>query len=136
MIRILKEETSIPSEVQEFVNKIDWKGLNDHVSNLIGTNVDLSISRVSSSRSGSEYYIDVTETDVLKDCGVFSYVLKECVVDTFGSTVSRDKETKQLRYWCSPHLSYKHKDGGMNGMSICRAWWDGTKWTFRDLSDN
>ena len=73
------------------------------------------------------------ESNDMKDlCGVFGKILKFCVVDNFSCGVGENEDRTDLRAWWSVHLSYQHKDGGMNGMELFRAHYENGKWTFNE----
>lgn len=116
---IIKENTDIPSEILEFSEKIDFDGLNKILSDRLGIDVKLVPEKVKNNR---EYRIEAKMSkNLASECGIMSSVFSEVELDLFNSSISRDKDTGVLFFWCTPHFSYELVDGGYNGIKICSA---------------
>ena len=117
-------------EINEFVSKIDWNALNEHVSQLIGIKVNMVPGEL---RKGQ--YISVEDkTNYADKCGIMSPVFENVSVDCFNSSLAVNKSNGKLFYWCTPHFSYTYKTYGSNGTEICRATFIGKEegWVFDD----
>ena len=132
MIDTLRKAT--PGKVNEDDNaddsvlkEIDWKGLEDHLSDLLKVKitVETSIER--------GLFIEwEAKEELVSHSGIFQLVLESVKVGSFSS--SRVSEVrKNNQYWCTADIRFEIKDGGGNGVKLFTAWYDLTdkKWTFR-----
>lgn len=121
-VKILREaDSTIPSEVLEFAKKIDFDDLSNLVSKHVnaGSSIKLVPGEIRKGYSG--YYIPAESEDVRDKCGIMSEVFDSVVIDLFNSSITTDKNTGELYFWCTPHFSYHLKEGGSNGVEICTA---------------
>lgn len=67
------------------------------------------------------------EQDLVGASGIFAKVLTECKLVTFNSGL-KYTTADGYQVWFSLHLSYKHFDGGSNGMCIANFCFENNEW--------
>lgn len=120
-VKVLREANeSIPAEVLEFADKIDFNGLNKILSDRLGTVVKLVPGKIEKGYSGYYYNAEMNK-DLSDKCGIMSEVFSSVKIDLFNSAINTDKDSGVMFFWCTPHFSYQMKEGGSNGLKICTA---------------
>ena len=118
-----------------FAQSIDFTELCDHVKDFTGANCKFQQPGVVTDRSGG-VYIEILSDDITYQTGPFSRILKKCQFQSDSNGVCRDRESGELKFWVIMSITYSHKDGGSNGMEVCRAWYnDSEGWIFKDMGD-
>jgi len=118
-------------EKKEFANGIDFSGLFRHAEIYSGTELTFSKPEVTERRGVVS--IEFQSNNIADTCGIFGKILEYCKVENFSSEVCEDKESGELRYWVSVHVSYQHHNGGSNGMELFTARYQNGEWFFRDV---
>lgn len=121
-VKILREaNTDIPSGVMEFANKIDFDDLSNLVSKYLkaGSSIKLVPGEIKKGYRG--YNIPAESEDVRDKCGIMSEVFDSVVINLFNSSITTNKNTGELYFWCTPHFSFNMKAGGSNAIEICTA---------------
>lgn len=117
---------------KQFAEAIDTTGLTNKIKEFTGiNNIEIKYD-IKPDKYNDSYYLAFESNDIKDSCGVFGKVMKYCVVDNFSSSITTNRDKTALRAWCSVHLSYQHKDGGMNGVELFTAFWDGSNWEFKE----
>lgn len=124
----VKEYTD--AEIKEFAEGLDLTPVFQRAEQYTGTKLEFT-KTIEPSRE-CKYEIEFQSNDIKESCGVFGKILQYCYVDNFSTWITVDKDTGSLRYYVQVHLSYKHVDGGMNGMKLFAAQFMDGKWTFSD----
>lgn len=129
------EITESNEALVNFAQTIDFAELFDHIKGFVKIDCGFQQPEINTGRTG-EVYITFQSEDITHQTGTFSFILKECVLGAFSNSVYREKETGELGYWVSVSLQYQHKDGGSNGMDVCRAWYTDSKgWIFKNTAE-
>lgn len=89
---------------------------------------------ISTNRFGEGRFNAECEQDLVGASGVFAKVLTECKLGTFNSALTCTPEDG-YKAWFSLHLSYKHFDGGSNGMSVANFWFETGEWKIFNYKD-
>jgi hypothetical protein len=117
----------------EYAESIDFTDLFDHVKAFAKVNCEFEKPEIFTGRDGSTY-IKFQSSDIADQCGPFGVILECCRIMNFsGCVVLEDDDT--FRYWVGVSLRYSHKDGGSNGMDICRAEYRNGKWSFGNAGE-
>lgn len=120
-VKILREANeSIPAEVLEFADKIDFDVLSNILCDKLGT-LSISLTPEEVKKSYNGYTIKASSRELKDKCGIMSEVFDTVKIDLFNSVITTDKNTGELFFWCTPHFSYHIKGGGSNGIKICTA---------------
>ena len=116
------------TQAGDILKEIDWKGLEDYLSKLLGTKITVKtyISKNYVKWEGNEELVDLS--------GIFKAAFESVKVKSFN-TMSVSDIKKENVYWCTIHLCFVYKDGGTNGAMIATAWYDLDKkgWTFEPV---
>ena len=124
-------EANIPLVL--FAQNIDFTGLFNHIKDFAGISCKFQQPGVATSRNG-DVYIDIQSDDIAYQTGPFSRILGKCSIQSGSGGVCRDRETEEVKFWVIMSIAYSHKDGGSNGMELCRAWYTHNEgWTFKDV---
>lgn len=83
-------------------------------------------------RRDSGFKLSVMSNDIKGHLGIFDAILEKCVIDEFASFVFPNKDTSKIEADVDIHLSYKHLDGGMNGMKLVRVIFKDDNWKIID----
>ncbi len=114
-----------------FAQNIDFTELFDHIKAF--TKADCAFHQPEITTSRGEVHINFISDDIAAQTGPFAAILERCSLHSFSNGVYTDKETHEPAYWVSVSIQYEHKDGGSNGMNICRAsYTELGGWVFRD----
>jgi len=118
-------------ELINFAQSIDFTELFDHIRVFAGIECDFEQPEISTNRYGVS--IDFASGDIVSQTGAFAAILEKCNIHSFSNKVLHSVKTGEIQYWVYVSIGYSHKDGGSNGMNVCRAWYkDSTGWTFED----
>jgi hypothetical protein len=120
-------------EVIDFFSSVDFNPLVQEINKRLRETVqnykDIDFTfHLKEGRNGRAI-VDMSEHDLLPFCGVFSSVLSEAELSTFSTEVSY-KDQEQF-VWITISLTYKHRDGGANGMNFLDGIFRKGEWTFR-----
>jgi hypothetical protein len=127
------EITERNSALAAFAQRIDFSELFEHAAALANVDCSFEQPRITANRSG-ELFVRVESGDITAQTGAFAAILKSCVICNFGGGIVNDRETGEPKCWLPLSMSYTHKDGGSNGMSLLTAWYsESGGWTFRDV---
>ncbi len=118
-----------------FAQNIDFTELFDHLKAF--TKSDCAFYQPEITTRRGEVYINFMSDDIAAQAGPFAAILERCSLHSFSSGIRTDKETHEPAYWVSVSIQYEHKDGGSNGINICRAYYtEHGRWIFCDAGDN
>ena len=133
------KNVAITNENENLVNfaqTIDFAELFDHIKAFANIDCSFQQPEITTSRNG-EVYINILSDDISSQAGVFGNILKRCYIQNSSGGVCKDRETGEVKYWGIISLAYSHKDGGSNGMELCRAWYtDSDGWVFKDVGSD
>lgn len=102
---------------KSFLENLDLAPVSLYIEELTGTYPHFTKS-IKQNKDGG-YRLDICSQDIKEHCGIFSNILESATIDTFGSIhFYISNEGNQELDIPSVHISYKHKDGGSNGMHI------------------
>lgn len=102
----------------KFYDEIPFEEIKSVILSKVEKSVDLKFSYCIDKYE--EVEVILNSEDLSESCGVMSCAFKSVKLDLFNSSISRDKDTGEIYFWCTPHFSYELKDGGFNGVKICR----------------
>lgn len=107
---------------KEFLENLDLKPLELYIKELIGIEVTFEKTiLLKTTGSDTSYKLELMSQDVKEHCGIFSHVLSNANIETFGSIqfYISNSGNQELSI---PHIEirYQHKDGGNNGMFITK----------------
>ena len=115
-----------PEAIREALNTAKLDRLIREATAIWGQRITMRY-RVSEGRASARFEAE-SEEDLVGSAGIFSKVLTECKIDTFGSALDYTPE-EGYRVWFVLHLSYRHFEGGSNGMSIATFRYKNGEWT-------
>jgi hypothetical protein len=128
MVRRLKED--IDNELMSWAETIPMDELWDKIRDVTGMQ-DLDFDyEVYESRG----YVRIRfKSQNLADrAGFLRVMFKDLYIEEFNSEVYYKKEDHQPAFWGSASFAYRHPDGGSNGYTFLRFWYDDTNgWQFR-----
>ena len=134
-MKAIVKNATITNENEELVNfaqTIDFAELFDHIKAFAGINCTFQQPEISTNRN-TEVFIRFMSDDIASQTGPFAAILKRCNISSFSNSVRRDRGTGEVKYWVIASIQYDHKDGGYNGMEVCRAWYTHSEgWVFKD----
>ena len=118
------------ADIIEFARDIDFAPLFNHIRKTLTASIDFEIPEIAEAYNGN-LYVKIKSYSVLSQTGIFSHILKDCVVRNFGGGFFNSKTMGELGYSVTIVLSYEHKDGGRNGMDVTEArYYESTGWEF------
>ena len=121
-------------EMVIFAQSIDFSELFKHVKTF--TKVDCDFHQPEISTTPRDVYISFASHDITSQTGAFASILEHCYFCGFNGSVFKDKETKELGYWVTVGIQYKHKGIGSNGMDVVSAWYRAsTGWVYRNAGE-
>ena len=82
---------------------------------------------ITRSRQDEPRFEAACDQDLVAHTGIFKHLLVKCRLDTFSQCVGHH-EAEGYRCWFVLHLSYKHHDGGENGMNLADFMFNKGKW--------
>lgn len=115
-----------PEAIREALNTAKLDRLIREATAIWGQSITMRY-RVSEGRTSARFEAE-SEEDFVGSAGIFSKVLTECKIDTFGSALDYTQK-EGYRVWFVLHLSYRHFEGGSNGMSIATFRYKNGEWT-------
>ena len=118
-------------EIRSFIDSIDFDRMAEILSDKLGIknlviNVDPEFDANYYQKS-RDLYIHYESDNLIDQCGIFSAVFSDVVINDFGAKVIVDNS--KLYYLASAHLSWEYIVGGSNGARLpFRMYWDGIQW--------
>lgn len=115
-----------------FAESIDFNPLFDHLNDLVGKKINFT-KNMEEDKYNASYSFNIKSEDITDTCGIFSRVLKSCIISSSTNGVAVNEDRTSLRYFARISLSYQHADGGSNGMELTSAFYEDGNWKFRDV---
>lgn len=102
---------------KNFLEYLDLQPVELYIKELINTEVTFEKQIKGNDEKG--YRLELISQDVKEHCGIFGNILESATIDTFGSIHFYISNEGNQELDIPPiNISYKHKDGGSNGMHI------------------
>jgi len=128
MIRRLNESNE--TELMSWAESIPMDELWDEIREVTGIN-DLDFD-YDIYESRGYVRIKFKSQDLADRTGFLRVMFGELYIEEFNSEVYYKKEDHQPAFWGSASFAYRHPDGGSNGYTFLRFWYDDTNgWQFR-----
>jgi len=126
------------ADIIEFAQGIDFAPLFDHIRKTLTAYIEFETPVLAAAYNG-DLHVKIESKSVLSQTGIFSHILKDCVVRNFGGGFFKSKAMGELDYSVTIVLSYEYedggrnsyKDGGRNSMDVTEArYYESTGWEF------
>lgn len=121
-------------EIQEFYEQINFKVVEEAVSNYLGVTITF---KHSIQKYTDGWYINLkSEQDLCEELPAIGLMLASCFVDNFSGGIFVDSETGELKASLSLHFSYSHFSLGSNGCSLAYCMYNKGEWRIRFERDS